>query len=266
MEELRRGAEQYGIALTGEMLGQFERYREMLLEWNTKMNLTAITDRREIEIKHFLDSLLLLRTVEVPQGARLIDVGTGAGFPGVALKIARPDLRLTLLDSLQKRVGFLREVSGALGQENLCVHGRAEELGRKVDFREQYDLATARAVAALPALCEYCLPFVRVGGFFVALKGPEVEGEVALAQRAIGLLGGRVEAVEQFELPMEKRVFPKENSFAGRKENGSQKTASALVSSFKLVVNRRALVVIQKISQTPTKYPRAAVRITKSPL
>lgn len=232
-QELEQYGAEYGIPLTGDMVAQFARYAELLVDWNTRINLTAITALPEIGVKHFLDSLLLLKAVELPQGSTLIDVGTGAGFPGVPAKIARPDLQLTLLDSLNKRVNFLQTLSQALEQGNVCVHGRAEETARNPAYREKFDLATARAVAALPALCEYCLPFVRVGGRFAALKGYDIEGEVEASTPALRLLGGQVEAVHKFELPMD---------------------------------NRRAIVVIKKISQTPPKYPRAAVKITKSPL
>lgn len=233
MERLRNDAEQYGIFLDGRMLRDFETYEAILLEWNKKMNLTAITGHEEILAKHFLDSLLLWKAISLEEGAAVIDVGSGAGFPGVPLKILRPDLRLTLLDSLGKRVSFLRAVSDLLGQDNLCIHGRAEVLGRDPDHRERYDLATARAVAALPVLCEYCLPFVRLGGRFAAMKGGEVEGELAAAQNAISLLGGEVEAVRRERLP-----------------GGDART----------------VLVVGKRSQIPSKYPRTAAKMTKSPL
>lgn len=233
MDRLKQYAQKYGIDLTGEMVAAFSLYAEMLVDWNQRVNLTAITLPEEICVKHFLDSLLLLKAVELPKGAKLIDVGTGAGFPGVPLKIARPDLQLTLLDSLNKRVNFLQALSAALGQDNQVFHGRAEECGKKPDMREAFYLATARAVAALPALCEYCLPFVQIGGCFVALKGYEVKEEIDAAGKALQLLGGKIEAAHKLELPHD---------------------------------NKRTLVVIRKISQTPSAYPRAAVKITKSPL
>lgn len=233
MQALKTYAQEYGIPLTQEMLEQFTRYASMLVEWNQRMNLTTITDEEGIVIKHFLDSLLVMKAVEPKQGVSLIDVGTGAGFPGVPLKIGRPDLQLLLLDSLQKRVGFLTELSTALGQQNKVLHGRAEECGRKSELREQFDFATARAVASLPALCEYCLPFVKIGGTFVALKGYDIEQEAQQSQRAIHELGGELADIQKFILPQE---------------------------------NRRAIVVIKKISHTPPKYPRIAVKITKSPL
>lgn len=212
---------------------EFDRYAGLLAEWNQKINLTAILEPEEICIKHFLDSVLLLSAAEPEAGASLIDVGTGAGFPSVPCKILRPDLRLTLLDSLNKRVRFLQLLSQELGQENVAVHGRAEELGRKAEYREQFDLATARAVAHLRELAEYCLPFVKPGGCFAALKGYEVEEELAQAEKAIRLLGGEVESMKKYDLPQG---------------------------------NRRAIVLIRKISQTPTKYPRLSAKIKKEPL
>lgn len=221
------------------MLDAFDRYASLLVDWNDRMNLTAITDPQEIVVKHFLDSVLAFQGWELKEnfsseeGFSLIDVGTGAGFPGVPLKILRPDIRLTLLDSLNKRVNFLEALSEELGQHNSCIHGRAEELARRPEYRERYNMATSRAVAALPALCEYCLPFVKVGGVFAALKGPDVEEEARASERAVDLLGGELEELYEFELP------------------GGQ---------------RRTVVLIRKISQTPAKYPRAAVKITKFPL
>lgn len=233
MERLRGYAGEYGLVLSDEMLAHFECYMRLLLDWNKKMNLTAITEPQEVIVKHFLDSLLLFQALSPEMGASMIDVGTGAGFPGIPAKIYRADLKLTLLDSLRKRVGFLQTVSEELGQDNRCVHGRAEELGRESSFREQYDLATARAVAALPALCEYCLPLVKPGGCFVALKGLEVEAECEQAAGALKLLGGALEHIHRFQLP---------------EDYG------------------RSLVVIRKVSQTPPKYPRIAAKITKNPL
>jgi len=224
---------EYGFSLTKEQENAFEIYKDMLLSWNERMNLTAITEAGEVEVKHFLDSLLLLSAVEIPPSASLIDVGTGAGFPGVPVKIMRPALSLTLLDSLNKRMSFLTALSQALGQENRMIHGRAEEYGRRPELREEFDFATARAVAALPALCEYCLPFVRVGGVFAALKGPDMGHEAASSSKAIGILGGSLREIKEFSLP------------------GG---------------HLRSIVLIEKISQTPAKYPRAAVKITKTPL
>lgn len=159
-------------------LGAFAAYGDFLLEYNEKVNLTAITDPAQIAVKHFADSVIPLSLIGLPQGCSLIDVGTGAGFPGVPLKIMRPDLSLTLLDSLQKRLTFLEQLSGRLGQENAFVHARAEAAGAMPALRGRFDVAASRAVARLSVLCEYCLPLVKVGGFMLALKGPDCRGEL----------------------------------------------------------------------------------------
>ena len=225
-------AAEYGFALTDRQLEQFDRYAQLLVEWNEKMNLTAITQPRDIVIKHFLDSILTLRAVELPQGASLVDVGSGAGFPSVPMLILRPDLRLTLLDSLNKRLIFLEALLADLGLEASRLHARAEEAGRGKQ-REAFDFATARAVAQLNKLCEFCLPLVKQGGCFLALKGADADTEAQEAAKAIHLLGGRLEQVEHYTLP-----------------DG----------------DKRALLVVKKISQTPPKYPRQSAKITKMPL
>lgn len=232
-EYLREIAAEKEIALSDEILELLDRYAELLVEWNGKINLTAIVEPDEIAVKHFLDSLLLISRVEVPSGASVIDVGTGAGFPSIPCALVRPDLKLTLLDSLNKRIVFLKELTGQLGVKSACVHARAEEAGQQAAFREKFDLATARAVAHLRDLSEYCLPFVKVGGVFVALKGLEIEEELGEAQAAIRILGGKVERVLQEHLPDE---------------------------------SGRSLVVVRKISQTSTKYPRMSAKIKKQPL
>ena len=226
-----------GISLTEQMLRQFSDYAGILQEWNQKMNLTAIVDDEGILVKHFLDSLLLLDALKAvgmdTGGMKMIDVGTGAGFPGVPTAIACPGTRLTLLDGLNKRIVFLRHLCENLGIEAEAIHARAEEAGRKAEYREQYDLASARAVSDLRELSEYCLPFVKQGGYFAALKGYDVEQEVKGASKAIGLLGGKVEQIRKYVLP-----------------DGS----------------KRSIVCIKKISQTPSKYPRPSAKIAKSPL
>lgn len=232
-EMLRSGAAEMNIALTDHQLAQFDQYAALLTEWNEKMNLTGITDPEAIVVRHFLDSLSVLACTEVPQGASVVDVGTGAGFPGIPLKIARPDLRITLLDSLNKRLIFLRAVCDELRLTTALLHIRAEEGGRNPALRAQFDLATARAVAALPVLAEYCVPFVRKGGVFVAMKGPDCGAECAAAEPAIRTLGGRVERTAERTLP-----------------DGSGRT----------------LIVVRKTAPTPPAYPRAAAKIAKAPL
>ena len=232
-EKLKLLLEEQGIFADAAQLDQFNRYAEMLLEWSEKINLTAITDPDEILLKHFLDSALLLRYFPFPNKAAFLDVGTGAGFPSVPCTILRPDLKLTLLDSLNKRVVFLSELCKELGITAKCLHMRAEEGGKLASLREQFDIVTARAVAHLRELSEYCLPFVKKDGVFIALKGPDVRTELSEAQKAIGILGGKVERVVEYKL-------------------GD--------------VGDRTLILIRKISHTSTKYPRNTAKIKKQPL
>lgn len=224
--------EKMAIVLPPEALEQFEAYAAYLLEYNQKVNLTAITEPTEIAHKHFIDSLLFFKAVEAPQAASVIDVGTGAGFPGIVLKIARPDLQLTLLDSLNKRLVFLQGLLERLGLTAETIHSRAED-GARPPLREHFDFATARAVAALPVLCEYCLPYVKPSGCFVALKGALAAEETAAAGRAVLLLGGAPPKLVQLQ-------------------------TEALGS--------RGIVVIRKTAATPAKYPRPAAKIAKQPL
>ena len=202
------------------------------------MNLTAITDPEGVLVKHLMDSLTVLRSLPAAgEKVRLIDVGTGAGFPGIPLAVMREELELTLLDSLNKRLVFLEAVCRALGLEARCVHARAEEAGRQKAHREKYNVATARAVAALPALCEYCLPLVVPGGVFLAMKGPDGEREAQEAASAIKVLGGKLSGIDEWQLP------PVEGEAAERK-----------------------ILRIQKISPTPDRFPRQAAKIAKQPL
>ena len=222
----------FDLALTPEQAEQFNTYADLLVEWNKVMNLTAITEPEEIVTKHFVDSLLLCKAFDVPENASLIDVGTGAGFPGLPVKIFRPDVRLTLLDSLQKRLNFLEAVSTAAGCESKRIHARAEDAGREPALREGYDIACARAVAAMPNLCEYCLPFVKKGGVFIAMKGPGLDEELVAAEKALRILGGKIESTHSFTLP-----------------DGSE----------------RKIAVIRKTKPTPPNYPRPAAKMKKQP-
>lgn len=219
------------LPVSEEQYGQFKKYAELLVEWNQKMNLTAITDRHGIAVKHFLDSVLPLKFLDIPDGASLIDVGTGAGFPGIPLKIMRPDIKLTLLDSLNKRVNFLSEVCKAIDFDAPCIHARAEELGRDKNYRERYDFSAARAVAAMPVLTEYCLPYVKVGGTFAALKGRNENYRDS--ESAIKILGGEISDVTEYALP-----------------DGDGRT----------------LICVRKIKETPPKYPRNSGQISKKTL
>lgn len=232
-EEFLPMLEALGIQADDTHYHRFARYAAELVEWNQKVNLTAITDDYGIAVKHFVDSLMPLTLLELKANASLIDVGTGAGFPSVPLKLIRPDLRLTLLDSLDKRLTFLRHLQSHLGFDASCVHARAEDAGRQEAYRERYDLATSRAVADLSQLAEYCLPLVKVGGRLLALKGSTGQEEAKKAQNAIKTCGGAIEAVHDYQLP-----------------NGDPRT----------------LVVVKKISPTPPKYPRNSAQIAKRPL
>ena len=214
---------------------QFHKYYEMLVEWNKVMNLTGITDYDEVNEKHFVDSLAIVKSVDMNQVENLMDIGTGAGFPGIPLKIAFPHLKVTLLDSLQKRINFLNAVIEELELNDIrTLHGRAEDYARKEEYREKYDLCVSRAVANLASLSEYCIPYVKVGGMFVSYKSGEIEEELQKSQKAIKELGGKLENVEKFQLP--------ESDIS------------------------RAFVRVRKAKNTFKKYPRKAGMPTKEPL
>lgn len=232
-ELLKNGAARLGVDLDEAALDRFDRYAAMIIETNKVMNLTAITEPDDIVIKHFLDSLSLLSALELPTGAKVIDVGTGAGLPGIALLIARPDLTVTLLDSTKKKLVFLETVLTALNLSALTVHARAEEAARKPEFREKFDLAAARAVAGMNELSEYCLPFVKMGGKFVAMKGANAQEELRTAKPAIKTLGGFIRGVKTYQL----------------KDAGE-----------------RNLIIIERQYPSPYKYPRPSAQIAKKPL
>ena len=224
-----------GVTLTKEQIDQFLKYYELLVEWNGFMNLTAITDYDEVMKKHFVDSLSLIKTYDVSKKVKVIDVGTGAGFPGLALKIAYPNLQVTLLDSLNKRINFLNEVITQLGLTGVeTIHGRAEDFAKPDKLREKFDLCVSRAVANLSTLSEYCLPFVKVGGEFISYKSEKINEEMAVAQKAINILGGKFDRSEEFTLP-DSDIY-------------------------------RNLVVIKKVKETPKKYPRKAGLPAKEPI
>lgn len=223
--------ERAGIEIDEFQLSQLEKLTDFMLEYNKNVNLTRITEPDEIAEKHYTDSVLPLKLTVFPENASIIDVGTGAGFPALPMKIMRGDLQFTLLESLNKRITYLEQACQLLGVQCKAVHARSEDAAKDARFREKFDIATARAVANLPALCEYCLPFVKVGGKFIALKGADSEAEIA--KNAIALLGGKISEIISYELP------------SGDKRN---------------------LIVIDKVAATPAKYPRSAVNIAKKPL
>lgn len=219
------------LTLDKKAFNRLERYADLLVEWNEKINLTAITDPEGIAIKHFLDCLMLFKYVEIPKNSSVIDIGTGAGFPGVVLKIVRPDIKLTLMDSLNKRINFLNTLCEELDLEVTTIHSRAEEI--TVNQRECYDFAVARAVANMRVLSEYCVPYVKVGGSFIAMKGASATIEANEALRAIATLGGEISSIDCFSLDQ---------------------------------AGDRGIINVKKISQTSTKYPRNSGKISKQPL
>ena len=234
-EKLKARAEKEGISLTPKQLGQFELFYKMLIETNKSMNLTAITDEDEVIEKHFIDSLSCRRVVDMSQIRTCIDVGTGAGFPGIPLKIFCPSLKVVLIDSLAKRLNFLQNVIEALQLQDIeCVHLRAEDAGKNAAHREKYDIVTARAVARLSVLAEYCLPLVKTGGMFIALKGSKYKEEINDAAEALNILGGKLVSARQVELPG--------------------------------LDDGRAGVALKKVKPSPKAYPRKAGLPEKHPL
>lgn len=231
--KFRNSMNSIGIELTDPQLNAFETYYDMLIDRNKVMNLTAITEFDEVMDKHFLDSVYLFRSIKLEADYKLIDIGTGAGFPGIPLKIVFPELKITLLDSLNKRVGFLNDVIDELNLNDIeAIHGRAEDIARDKTYRASYDIAVSRAVANLSTLSEYCLPFVKIGGKFVSYKSGDCADEVDNAKAAIHLLGGKINKIDEF-------------SYSN---------------------NSRSFIVIDKVMNTSNKYPRKAGLPSKKPL
>ena len=228
---LKTEAEKAGVLLDGTALDRFELLGQMLTDWNTRVNLTAITDPDEIVIKHFLDSLSPLSHIDLKENAKAIDVGCGAGFPGLPILIARPDIKVTFLDSIEKKLKFIESFLSEAELFGETLHDRAEVIGQQAEHREQYDAAFTRAVAPLNVLAEYCLPLVKAGGIYVSMKGAEDETE--LGKNAVSEMGGAIENVISLKLPNE---------------------------------DKRNLIIIKKVSQTPTKYPRKSKKISTQPL
>ncbi len=232
-EKLCKYAQDFGITLDETAINRIDEYSNAVLEKNKVMNLTAITDADGFLKKHIADSLSLFSAVRLSAGDRVLDVGTGAGFPGMVLLIAKPDIDLYLLDGTKKKLDFIGDAAADLDLCPTTIHLRAEEAGKMSVYREKFDVVTARAVANLTDLCEYCLPFVRVGGVFAAMKGADSDAEISAARRAVSLLGGEIAEIKRFELDD---------------------------------IGSRSIIVIKKKSQTPIKYPRASTQIAKKSL
>lgn len=231
---IKEKAESVGISVSDDLIEKLEIYAKELKEWNEKINLTAITDDEGIAVKHFIDSLMLLKYVEIPENSKIIDVGTGAGFPGLVIAAARPDVKVTLLDSTGKKLKVVNDIGEKMGLSNYEVlNMRAEEAGQKKEYREQYDFATARAVAELRVLSEYCLPFVKQNGYFISMKGALADKEIENATNALKTLSGKIEEKYSFNL---------------------------------CDAGERNIIKIKKISQISTKYPRVSAQIAKKPL
>jgi len=229
------GLKELGIDITEEKLKKLLIFKEIMLEWNEKVNLTAITEEKEVYIKHFLDSATCLSAGYLKEGMNVIDVGTGAGFPGIPLKILKDGLKITLLDSLKKRISYLNEAVMKLDLKDInTVHERAEEAGSSKTHRESYDVVLSRAVASMNVLCEYCLPFAKVGGYFLCQKGPDIKFEMEEAKTAIKILGGKIKEVKEYQLP-----------FSDIKHN---------------------IIIVEKIEFTPTKYPRKPGKPASNPI
>lgn len=235
MQPLIDGCSEMGIELSEKQVSQFTKYLELLLEWNQKFNLTAITKPKEVIVQHFLDSISTLKLSQVEGQVRILDMGSGAGFPGIPLKIMRPQLQICLVDSVQKKVGFLNEMIEKLDLDyTAAIHARAEDLAKIEGHREAYDLVISRAVAELRVLAEYCLPFVRRGGYFISHKGPGAAEELDLAKSAINLLGGKWLETVEAKIPYSERTHN--------------------------------LIIIKKEKITPLKYPRSPGKPKKEPL
>ena len=225
--------EKLNLTLTEEQIEKFYNYMNLLIEWNKKINLTAIVEPKDIILKHFIDSLTIEKYIK--KGETIIDVGTGAGFPGIPLKIAREDLKITLADSLNKRINFLNEVINKLDLKNIeTIHTRAEELGKNKKYREKFDIATSRAVANMSTLSEYLIPFIKVKGRCICMKSSDIDTELENAKKAINILGCKIESKDKFDLP---------NSDLGR-----------------------SVIILRKVKNTPSKFPRKAGTTAKEPI
>lgn len=231
---IKEKAEVLGVPVSDDLIEKLEIYAKELKEWNEKINLTAITDDEGIAVKHFIDSLMLLKYIDIPENSKIIDVGTGAGFPGLVIAAARPDVKATLLDSTGKKLKVVNDIGEKMGLSNYeILNMRAEEAGQKKEYRDQFDFSTARAVAELRVLSEYCLPFVKQNGYFISMKGALADKEIENAFTALKTLSGKIEEKYNFNL---------------------------------CDAGERNIIKIKKISQIPTKYPRVSAQIAKKPL
>ncbi|WP_040191103.1 16S rRNA (guanine(527)-N(7))-methyltransferase RsmG [Clostridium culturomicium] len=232
---LNEACQSMGLSFDEEKYNKFIKYKDLIKEWNQKINLTAITDDEEIIKKHFIDSIKVFNCDYVKNAKSIIDIGTGGGFPGIPMRIVKEDSKMVLLDSLNKRINFLNEVINDLNLSNIkTIHGRAEDFAQTAEYRQRFDLAVSRAVANLTVLLEFCLPYVKVGGYFVALKGPAIEEEIKAAEGALKALGGKIEKIIEVDI------------------EGSDL--------------KHNLLVVKKIKDTPKKYPRKAGMVTKNPI
>lgn len=232
---LNEACQSMGLSFDEEKYNKFIKYKDLIKEWNQKINLTAITDDEEIIKKHFIDSIKVFNCDYVKNAKSVIDIGTGGGFPGIPMRIVKEDSKMVLLDSLNKRINFLNEVINDLNLSNIkTIHGRAEDFAQTAEYRQRFDLAVSRAVANLTVLLEFCLPYVKVGGYFVALKGPAIEEEIKAAEGALKALGGKIEKIIEVDI------------------EGSDL--------------KHNLLVVKKIKDTPKKYPRKAGMVTKNPI
>lgn len=230
-----QGLSKLDIELNSDGIEKFRLYKKLLKEWNEKINITAIKDDREVDIKHFLDSLTVFKTGYIKDGQKIIDIGTGGGFPGIPIKIVKENCDVVLLDSLNKRIKFLNEVIDNLNLKKIhTIHGRAEDFGRDKEYREQFDVSVSRAVASLNTLAEYCLPFVKVGGLFIAMKGSDIKDEIVDAKKALEKLGGEIIEIVDIVLPFSDIIH--------------------------------TLLAIRKIKNTPTKFPRNPGKPKRNPL
>ena len=235
MDKLRRALDELNIKYDDEIIAKYQAYMEGIIEWNEKVNLTSITDKDEFIVKHYIDSVMCVPCKEFQNAEKIIDVGTGGGFPGIPLALAAPDKEFVLMDSLNKRIKIINQLCEEIGITNVtAVHARAEELAKNKDHRESYDLCVSRAVANLSTLSEYCLPFIKKGGYFLSYKGPDSDQEVKAAKNAIAILGGKIEREE-----------------------------IASIESFDL---EHKIIFIKKIKDTPAKFPRKAGTPSKEPL